>query len=115
MVRRKASSHRRRIPGLESSSLQAAALETIIGAGPTPLQSAEERAQVQLLSQLLAGMKENKREVFILVELEEMKVNEVAAALDIPINTAHSRLRLARMDFEAALERWKKSEAGRSR
>jgi RNA polymerase sigma-70 factor (ECF subfamily) len=43
--------------------------------------------------------------VFALVELDEFTVPEVAKILDIPLNTAYSRLRLARQAFEAALAR----------
>jgi DNA-directed RNA polymerase specialized sigma24 family protein len=34
-----------------------------------------------------------------------MTVPEIAEALDIPLNTAYSRLRAARMDFEERLAR----------
>ena len=70
---------------------------------PSPLDRSEQRAKLELLSTLLAGLSEPKREVFILVELEEMSVPEVAEALEIPLNTAYSRLRHARLEFEAAL------------
>jgi RNA polymerase sigma-70 factor (ECF subfamily) len=43
--------------------------------------------------------------VLALVELEEFSVPEAAEALDIPLNTAYSRLRAARLAFEAALAR----------
>ena len=39
----------------------------------------------------------------MLALLEEMTMPEVAAALGIPLNTAYSRLRLARLDFQRAL------------
>ena len=48
---------------------------------------------------------EPKREVFMMVELDELTVPEVAEILDIPLNTAYSRLRAARQAFEEALER----------
>ena len=54
---------------------------------------------------MLAELDEPKREVFSLVELEELTVPEVADALEIPLNTAYSRLRMAREAFEAALAR----------
>jgi RNA polymerase sigma-70 factor (ECF subfamily) len=41
--------------------------------------------------------------VFALVELEQLSVPEVAKILDLNLNTAYSRLRLARQAFEAAL------------
>ncbi len=41
-----------------------------------------------------------QRAVFVMHELEEVAVTEVAAELGIPLNTAYSRLRLARTAFE---------------
>jgi len=73
--------------------------------GPTPLDLTEQASELKLLMRLLAGLDEAKREVFVLVELDEMSVPEVAAALDIPLNTAYSRLRAARILFEDALTR----------
>lgn len=69
----------------------------------SPLARSEQKAELELLSTLLAGLSEAKREVLMLVELEEMSVPEVAEALEIPLNTAYSRLRHARKEFDAAL------------
>ncbi len=46
---------------------------------------------------------EDKRIVFTLVELEQMSVPDVAELLSINLNTAYSRLRLARRAFEASV------------
>jgi RNA polymerase sigma-70 factor (ECF subfamily) len=70
---------------------------------PSPLDMAERSAELALLESLLAQLDETKREVFVMVEILEMTVPEVVQALDIPLNTAYSRLRLARQDFEQAL------------
>jgi len=48
-------------------------------------------------------MDEDKRIVFALVELEQLSVPEVARMLDLNLNTAYSRLRLARHAFELAV------------
>lgn len=48
---------------------------------------------------------EDKRIVFTLVELEQLSVPDVAELLGINLNTAYSRLRLARRAFEAAVAR----------
>jgi RNA polymerase sigma-70 factor, ECF subfamily len=72
---------------------------------PTPFDVTEKHSDLQVLAGLLAELDETKREVFALVELEEMSVPEVADALDIPVNTAYSRLRAARLAFEAAVAR----------
>jgi RNA polymerase sigma-70 factor (ECF subfamily) len=72
---------------------------------PTPLDLTERNDQVKLLWSLLEELDPAKREVFMLAELEEMTMPEIADALEIPLNTAYSRLRAARLAFEAALAR----------
>lgn len=69
----------------------------------SPLEQLEAREAVALVTRTLQKLTSAKREVFLLVELEQLPVPEVASALDIPVNTAYSRLRLARADFQAAL------------
>jgi RNA polymerase sigma-70 factor (ECF subfamily) len=103
VVRRTVSGHRRarKSDGVQSDRLE----ETAAPAGSTPLDAAEKNAQLAVLSSLLAEIDEPKREVFFLAELEEMTVPEIAEALEIPVNTAYSRLRAARQAFEAGLAR----------
>jgi RNA polymerase sigma-70 factor (ECF subfamily) len=72
---------------------------------PSPLDMAERNAELELLESVLAELDESKREVFVMVEILEMTVPEVVQGLDIPLNTAYSRLRLARHDFEEGLAR----------
>ena len=72
---------------------------------PSPLDMAERNADLELLESFLAELDEPKREVFVMVEILEMTVPEVGQALEIPLNTAYSRLRLARQSFEEALAR----------
>jgi len=47
----------------------------------------------------------NKRIVFVMHDMEQLSGPDVAAALEIPLNTVYSRLRRARAAFEAALLR----------
>lgn len=56
----------------------------------------------QLLHEILSKLRDDRREVFILSELEEMTAVEIAAALGQNVNTIYSRLRAARRDFEQA-------------
>ena len=53
----------------------------------------------------LAELPRTKREVFVLYELEEMTVGEVAAALNVPENTALYRLYGAREAVSAFARR----------
>lgn len=72
---------------------------------PTPIDLAERKDQIGLLWTLLQELDEAKREIFAMVELDELTVPEVAEILGIPLNTAYSRLRAARRAFEEALAR----------
>jgi DNA-directed RNA polymerase specialized sigma24 family protein len=47
---------------------------------------------------------DKQRELFTLVMLEAVPVPEVAKMLSIPLNTAYTRLRSARLLFQAALK-----------
>jgi RNA polymerase sigma-70 factor (ECF subfamily) len=79
--------------------------------------AAIERAQaVALLDTILATLDEEKRAVFMLFELEQMPMQEVAAAVGCPLQTAYTRLHAAREHVAGAIERWKKSSkfGGRS-
>ncbi len=57
------------------------------------------------MERFVAKLDTKKREVFLLAFIEEMTIPEVAAALSIPLNTAYTRLRRARAEFQRALER----------
>ncbi len=66
---------------------------------------AERSEAARVLDALLDSMDDEKREAFVLVELEEMSMPEVAEALGINLNTAYTRLRAGRRQFEEALAR----------
>lgn len=67
---------------------------------PPPSAELELEEQVKLLERLLAQLPEEKREVLVLSELEEMSVPEIAELLGANVNTIYTRLRTARQDFE---------------
>lgn len=72
--------------------------------GATDTFAAFSRAQAAAtVMAILDTMDEDKRIVFALVELEQLSVPEVARMLDLNLNTAYSRLRLARVAFEHAV------------
>ena len=73
------------------------------------------REAAELVQRLLERLVPERRAVLVAVEIEELSVPEVAEALLIPLNTAYSRLRLARRDFERALRRLEAQERGRER
>lgn len=62
-------------------------------------------AQRDLLWRALDTLDEERRVVVILHDLEGHTGAEIAALLDVPTNTVHSRLRLARTELVAAVRR----------
>lgn len=79
--------------------------ESIAAATPHPAQQSEVQEAVRLLHQLLAELDAKKREVFVLAELEQLSAPEIASVLDVNLNTVYSRLRAAKREFDAALQR----------
>jgi len=64
-----------------------------------PEQMLDQKRARELLDDVLAEMSLELRTVFVLYELEELSMTEIAAALRIPQGTVASRLRRARADF----------------
>lgn len=77
----------------------------------TPSDVTDQSEQAKLLWRLLEKLDDSKREVFVMAELAEMTIPEIAQALDIPLGTASTRLRAARKSFEAALARFKANQS----
>lgn len=77
---------------------------------PTPAELALDKEALEILERILGEMDEDKREVFVQVELEQMSVTDVAVALDLNVNTAHARLRAAREQFAQASARFRARE-----
>jgi RNA polymerase sigma-70 factor, ECF subfamily len=83
------------------------AFEALLGRGPdvppppaTPERIVEHAEAWRELQALLARMKPKQRTVFVLFEIEELPLEEIAEMLDCPLETVRSRLRHARLDFE---------------
>ena len=105
VVRRSVSTYRRAKRTRLGAALAVGYAAQLESDAPSPLEQTETHADLQLLASLLAELDEPKREVFSMVELDELTVPEVAQLLDIPLNTAYSRLRMARQAFQEALSR----------
>jgi RNA polymerase sigma-70 factor, ECF subfamily len=71
----------------------------------------------EILQTLLAQMDLELRAPFVLFELEELTVSQIAELLSIPPGTVSSRLRAARAEFQAAVRRLQARDAfmGRTR
>lgn len=70
-----------------------------------PMERAAQNEAVRLLHALLEQLDDEKRAVFVMAELEQMSVPEIAETLDVNLNTVYSRLRAARAAFEKAVAR----------
>jgi RNA polymerase sigma-70 factor, ECF subfamily len=83
----------------------AADTDAVPDAAPNPLEVAVRAEAVHLLHEILDGLEEDKREVLVMADLEQMPVPEVAEVLGANVNTVYSRLRTARAEVEQAIAR----------
>lgn len=70
----------------------------------------DDAAKRDLVARALESLELDRRAVLVLHDVDEVPVPEIAAALGIPLNTAYSRLRLAREAFSAAIGRLRARE-----
>ena len=81
--------------------------------GRDPEDALRQKRDLELLDTVLEALPGDRREVFVLFELEELTLQEIAGRLAIPIGTAASRLRKAREEFERAAARVRLAEERR--
>lgn len=97
IARRCAAAYRRR-----GHRRRECSVETVPEASDTRDPSA--RAELDLLNRVLDSLAPDKRSVFLLYEIQEMSMREVAEALQCPIQTAYARYHAARRELTRALE-----------
>jgi RNA polymerase sigma-70 factor, ECF subfamily len=78
---------------------------------PHPDQLLQVKQTQDFVLHAIEKIESDRRAVFILHELDEVPMAEIANALGIPVNTGYSRLRLAREEFREAVTRAKLREA----
>jgi RNA polymerase sigma-70 factor (ECF subfamily) len=106
IARRVAATHRRRArrdPAAPAEPVSDELADDRSGSGDPFAEMSRAQAAATVLA-ILEQLDDDKRVVFALVELEQLPVPEVARMLDLNLNTAYSRLRLARQAFEAAVK-----------
>jgi RNA polymerase sigma-70 factor (ECF subfamily) len=81
------------------------ALAHEIDSAPDPEEAASRNQARALLEAILASMKEERRIVFVLYELEGLTMTEIATLLSLRMGTVASRLRRAREHFDAEAKR----------
>jgi RNA polymerase sigma-70 factor (ECF subfamily) len=82
----------------------------------TPSDEVLARTQAtRVLHELLEALDDDKREVFVLAELEQMTAPEIAEATGANLNTVYARLRAARRDIEQSAARLRARDGWRLR
>lgn len=76
---------------------------------PRPDELADQKQMLALLDEVLSALPEELRTVFVLFELQEVPMAQIANMLDVPVGTVGSRLRRAREAFEELLSSHTKS------
>jgi RNA polymerase sigma-70 factor (ECF subfamily) len=82
---------------------------------PGPEDALEHQRELKMLDEILASIPADRRLVFILFEIEELGLQEIADRLAIPRGTVSSRLRKARDEFERAVARRRTADERRGR
>lgn len=96
---RVASEHRRRVQRRNEREEEDVAASSDV----SPLKEVVKREAIALAQRALDAIDEEARVVFVLAELDGVAVTDVAASLEIPVNTAYTRLRRARLAVAGAL------------
>jgi RNA polymerase sigma-70 factor (ECF subfamily) len=97
---RTSANHRR---GQRRSLARNAPLEDQPDHSAGPFERAARSDAARVLQRFLEGLSNEKRDLFILSELEEMTGPELAAILNTNLNTVYARIRYLRQEFAAYL------------
>lgn len=88
----------KRRPAFQELSLE-------ISTDPAPDELMDLRQAWRILDNIMESFSQEQREVFILVEVEQLSMPEAASVLSIPVGTVASRLRKARELLDAGVRR----------
>lgn len=104
-VAMRVAAERRRTERAQPEHLTAEAWVEIQDAAPGPDVTLDDHRARVVVDKILDRIPIEQRVVFVLFELEDMTMQEIAEALDIPSGTVASRLRLGRQAFRQAVRR----------
>jgi len=96
--------HQREVPGSPDDHA---------GTSPAPDQALDAASTRKLVLDALLEVPLQRRAVFVMHDIDEIPMREIAKALSIPLFTGYSRLRKARVEFEAAVRGRRHEGAGR--
>lgn len=82
---------------------------------PLPDAHVERRQARAMVLEALDALPLERRAIFVMHELDGIGIPDVAVALNVPLNTAYSRLRLARRDFAEAVAELKAQDGAQSK
>jgi len=88
-------------------------VEALVDPAPSPEDASEWSQKRALLEEILLAMSIEQRTVFVLFELEELTMAEIAELVDAPPGTVASRLRRAREEFHDHARRLRARQAFR--
>jgi RNA polymerase sigma-70 factor (ECF subfamily) len=97
--RRKKPRHTLSIHSEESVELTSAKLET------QPVNQLEREEDRHLIQQALALLSPEHRSVLVMKEIDDLRYEEIAEVLEVPVGTVRSRLHRARMEMKDILEK----------
>ncbi len=72
---------------------------------PTPDEAVDKGRDRRIVIDILNELDLDRRAIFVMHDLDGLTMPEIAEALEIPLNTAYSRLRLARAEFTTKARR----------
>jgi RNA polymerase sigma-70 factor (ECF subfamily) len=100
---RRRAQHRREVPSEQPA---------VASAEPPADERLAERDKQRLVLAALDMLDDARRAVLVMHDFDDQAMPEIAAALKLPLNTAYSRLRLARADFAEAVRRLQATTPG---
>lgn len=109
MARGVAANRRRKVARARQHSQQLPAPNALLG----PEQHAEYAQAERVVGGFLETLPADRRAVFELCEIEGLRGSEIAAILDVNVNTVHTRIRAVRALFKAYVEQIVPSPEGK--
>jgi RNA polymerase sigma-70 factor (ECF subfamily) len=74
---------------------------------PDPLRNLETREAADFVQRFMSRLDDDKRDLFVLALVEQLSMPEIAPVLGVPLNTAYTRLRALRLEFQSELAQYR--------